>query len=887
MALPSGSLLSITHLSLKGSEPALELRTSLHLELTPNSMCTRKEIFTMPHSARGCAGQRLHGPRAGTPHDSHASVYCDHFAPCLDLHLLHRCAQAFGAAILHAASKYIANLDLSALRLSLFGGDVVLRNLVLKLDVVRREFAADLPIKFERGFVRELRIRIPWLKLHSEPIEITVDIVELVASLEETEQAIDVPSTPQGSGSAPDGLRDARGFRFGHDQAEMAEASIETTREGSSRGDGWVHNLVSKSLANAVVRVRNLVIKFEHACSVATLSVREIELLSAGAQWQRAFLEPEGPSKRLRKMLQVADLTICLDRRQGDGRVEHFHQPLLDRGRFVLRIEAHLQPSARPSGAATLLFDLYCAELEMALSEEQLLLIGELADAVNALQTRKRELERRQRHEAQEASDAREATLAREAGKHDTRNTALQKREAGQAGPPQEQLQQWREAVEATAAGAQRRRAASSEDDARSEHGERGAEGAPAAIAMDPFVAGSLTGAEQASPVTRGLSAGPVIMGRRRLGSDTEQGAARATEESSRESSGGLLGRAAWWAWSLLVEDEGESGEEDVAVSPPDPAAGGDVVVQKMKDAVGGTGSWTREAGDAESGERDIDERSRPRRDDDVDGGVDGGADGTQPAVSVSTSVGSVRQVGTPCEFRSDGWSPRVDGGEGGGKPSGEGGTSGFGLFDLSAGRVVGHVAFLCQLSRLQLTLLAQPSDAAPTAPTEAEARAEAVAEAAAAEAAAEAEEAALAAAEAAAAAAAAVVQDELHRDSSHGRHGLTSPIAPSQTPALAPTPLIPPGPAAARRHDPHPTRLALLELHGCLIEAHGRSPSRLPLNQRHACDGRVEDVAIYVAHLGVRCAQSDAACAPRLCTHAEGCTAQFEALRGESSHYP
>ena len=61
----------------------------------------------------------------------------------------------------------------------------MLRNLELKLDVVRREFAANLPIKFERGFVRELRIRIPWLKLHSEPIEITVDIVELVASLEE------------------------------------------------------------------------------------------------------------------------------------------------------------------------------------------------------------------------------------------------------------------------------------------------------------------------------------------------------------------------------------------------------------------------------------------------------------------------------------------------------------------------------------------------------------------------------------------------------------------------------------------------------------------------------------------------------------------------------
>ena len=81
--------------------------------------------------------------------------------------------------ILNSAKKYIANLDISALRLSIFGGDVVLQNLELKLEVLRQEFAAGLPIHFRRGFVRELRIRIPWLRLASEPIQIVVDAVEL------------------------------------------------------------------------------------------------------------------------------------------------------------------------------------------------------------------------------------------------------------------------------------------------------------------------------------------------------------------------------------------------------------------------------------------------------------------------------------------------------------------------------------------------------------------------------------------------------------------------------------------------------------------------------------------------------------------------------------
>ena len=306
-----------------------------------------------------------------------------HRAPRVLTSLCHP-AKAFGAAILHAASKYIANLDLSALRLSLFGGDVVLRNLELKLDAIRREFAADLPIKFERGFVRELRIRIPWLKLHSEPIELVIDIVELVASLDDDDT---VPSSVQGSPRASSGL--SNGSRDARRDAACAEASEQGSsdaRAASSLGDGWVQNLVSKSLANALLRVNNLVIKFVNARAAATLSVREIELFSAGAQWERAFVEPEGPSKRLRKVIEVADLTLCLDRwvaaspvanahrpcvehtlkggyrtrcfirqhsvnllaviagrYQADGRVEHFHQPLLQRASFALRLEAHLQ----------------------------------------------------------------------------------------------------------------------------------------------------------------------------------------------------------------------------------------------------------------------------------------------------------------------------------------------------------------------------------------------------------------------------------------------------------------------------------------------------------------------------------------------------------------
>tara|TARA_B100000780_G_scaffold47369_1_gene29472 strand:- start:154 stop:411 length:258 start_codon:yes stop_codon:yes gene_type:complete len=54
------------------------------------------------------------------------------------------------------------------------------------------------------------------------------------------------------------------------------------------------------------VVVRNVVVKFVEERAVASLSLRSIEVHSAGAQWQRACVEPEGPSKRLRKTVPLS-----------------------------------------------------------------------------------------------------------------------------------------------------------------------------------------------------------------------------------------------------------------------------------------------------------------------------------------------------------------------------------------------------------------------------------------------------------------------------------------------------------------------------------------------------------------------------------------------------
>ncbi len=74
--------------------------------------------------------------------------------------------------------KYIKNIRPDDLNLSLWGGDVVLKNLELRLDVLEQE--AVFPVTFLSGRIHELIIHIPWSALASAPVQVTVNTLEFV-----------------------------------------------------------------------------------------------------------------------------------------------------------------------------------------------------------------------------------------------------------------------------------------------------------------------------------------------------------------------------------------------------------------------------------------------------------------------------------------------------------------------------------------------------------------------------------------------------------------------------------------------------------------------------------------------------------------------------------
>ncbi|XP_055538544.1 intermembrane lipid transfer protein Vps13 isoform X2 [Wyeomyia smithii] len=74
--------------------------------------------------------------------------------------------------------EYVENLDKKQLKIGIWGGDVVLNNLILKQSALKE---LDLPVSTVYGHLGKLVLKIPWKNLYSAPVEAIVDKLYLLA----------------------------------------------------------------------------------------------------------------------------------------------------------------------------------------------------------------------------------------------------------------------------------------------------------------------------------------------------------------------------------------------------------------------------------------------------------------------------------------------------------------------------------------------------------------------------------------------------------------------------------------------------------------------------------------------------------------------------------
>ena len=116
-----------------------------------------------------------------------------------------------------------------------------MKNLQLKLDILEDEL--NLPIQFLSGKIHELVIHIPWTKLGSEPIVVTVNTMEceIAPSFQQKPSGEDVPQVP-----AP----------------ESAAGKDDVPKRAVPEIPGYMQGFVSRLKNNIKVQVNNLMFKY-------------------------------------------------------------------------------------------------------------------------------------------------------------------------------------------------------------------------------------------------------------------------------------------------------------------------------------------------------------------------------------------------------------------------------------------------------------------------------------------------------------------------------------------------------------------------------------------------------------------------------------------------
>jgi len=250
-------------------------------------------------------------------------------------------------------------------QLSLWGGDVVLYNLELRLSNIQK-LVPTLPILFQSGIIHELRIHIPWMRINSEPIVVTINQIELVIVLNK-ELTVTNEST-----------------QFVSQDIDTEQILLQQQQPTTPEQSTYVQTVLARILNNVQIVVNNLIVKFIEDNIVLSLSSRTAQCYAVNQNWMKSFVELTQQDLSLRRLITLPDLTLCLDKRDFNGKVHRYEVPLLSRCSFECRLQmfyANVYQQLNTQPIQTRL-SFKCANIEVSIVDSQLSMIMRLVETI-------------------------------------------------------------------------------------------------------------------------------------------------------------------------------------------------------------------------------------------------------------------------------------------------------------------------------------------------------------------------------------------------------------------------------------------------------------------------------------------------------------------------
>ncbi|XP_037025669.1 vacuolar protein sorting-associated protein 13B isoform X2 [Bradysia coprophila] len=240
--------------------------------------------------------------------------------------------------ILSHIDKYVKDFRPRDAQVSLWGGEVVFQNLDVRLDVLEEEL--QLPFNFVSGHIHELTVKVPWTKIASEPIQITINTIEFVLKLKNDSNV-----------SAP-------------------KRKKSTKTDVDQPLPGYMASLVNKIANNISLKLHNIILKYVEEDIVVSMNIQLLSFDSADDDWKPAFIDISPTKVFLKKVISITDLTICLDKRNAMGKIDVCQEPILYRCSLQIRMLRKYNLSSLHKSSLTRI-DVFTDNIELNISAQQ------------------------------------------------------------------------------------------------------------------------------------------------------------------------------------------------------------------------------------------------------------------------------------------------------------------------------------------------------------------------------------------------------------------------------------------------------------------------------------------------------------------------------------
>jgi hypothetical protein len=281
-------------------------------------------------------------------------------------------------------NRYLHDVDVD--QIPLLGGDIVITNVSLRVDVIQSLIPITLPFEISSGVVKTLTVRIPWTGLQSSSIQVELNQVEVTLQPWETRRRRSsfgsTTSLPSTMSWPDDGSHRPSDSSFNSVASTSNVANEEGSEASGNGGESWTMSLLSSLLHNISVDIKNAVLRFETPTCVLSLTFKQLLFTRTNDSWQAAYSEPSGASKCCRSLITATDVAVCVDpiinkRRQ-------FEEPVISRVKVVVRMTQFGSPLLHGSDVDIDSFHIIVSTLSMSLTTEQCSSIIDIATKLAA-----------------------------------------------------------------------------------------------------------------------------------------------------------------------------------------------------------------------------------------------------------------------------------------------------------------------------------------------------------------------------------------------------------------------------------------------------------------------------------------------------------------------